>query len=176
MKKTKKLLILLLITAVLSAGLTLAFMFRTTGPVNNQFEPAVVACHVVDTADQNHITSIQVQVEEASNIPCYVRLRLVTYWVDKTGNIVGKPSPTLNVTIDETRWMWGEDNTFYYRTPLAAKTGKADNLLKSDLVLQTDMFNGEPVYQVVNAFAEAIQANPPQAVQEAWPGFSPSQN
>lgn len=173
MKKTKKLLILLLITAVLSAGLTLAFMFRTTGPVNNQFEPAVVMCKVVDTYDGTDKTSIE--VENDSNILCYVRLRLVTYWVDKNGNTVGMPSSPLKVSVNDTYWMKGEDDTFYYRTPLEAK-GKAYNLLKDKLVLEERTFNGEPVYQVVNAFAEAIQANPPQAVKEAWPGFSPSQN
>lgn len=175
MKKTKKLLILLLITAVLSAGLTLAFMFRTTGPVNNQFEPAQVTCDVVENHDTDRIHGIQVKND--SNISCYVRVRLVTYWVNAKNEIVGKPSPTLNVPYDNIHWKAGADNTFYYLTPLEVN-GKADDLLPSgtELVLQTDEFNGEPVYQVVNAFAEAIQANPKTAVQEAWLDFTIPQN
>lgn len=143
-------------------------MFRSTESVKNQFEPANVTCKVEEVFNGTEKTSIKVQ--NTGNIPCYLRLRLVTYWVDKDGKIVGKPSPTLVVPIDETHWKKGEDDTFYYLTPV--EPGKSTGeLLKASLPLGTDEFNNETVYQVVNVFAEAIQAAPQKAVEEAWTSF-----
>lgn len=166
----KKLLITLLITAVLAVGITLAFMFRQTAPIENKFTDAKVACSVVEEFNGEQKTSIQVKNE--GNIDCYLRVRLVSYWQNANGEIVGKPSVIPTVEIGG-GWMAGEsEDVFYYTAPVEAGKTTESNLLQSPLVLAKEDYNGETVYQVVKVFAEAVQAEPDDAVKTAWPFFA----
>lgn len=66
-------------------------------------------------------------------------------------------------------WIADKDNaTYYYTTPVKA-TQLSPELLKTPLTLAEETWNGGTVYQVVNVFAEAIQAEPKEAVEAAWP-------
>lgn len=166
----KKLLIPLLITAVLAVGVTLAFMFRQTEPIENKFTDAKVACSVVEEFNGEQKTGIQVKNE--SNIDCYLRVRLVSYWQNEKGEIVGKASVIPEVDVND-GWMAGEsEDVFYYKAPVDAGKTTANNLLKTPLVLAQEDYNGETVYQVVQIFAEAVQAEPDEAVEAALPFFA----
>lgn len=176
MKRNKKILLsLLVLTALLAVGVTLAFMFRQTEPVKNKFIDAEVACSVVETFDGEQKTSIQVRND--GNIDCYLRVRLVSYWQNKDGEIVGKASAMPQVELGE-GWTAGKaggtgdpERVYYYTKPVAAGETTETNLLKTPLVLVQEDYNGETVYQVVEVFAEAIQAEPKEAVKAAWPNF-----
>lgn len=166
----KKLLISLLITAVLAVGITLAFMFRQTEPIENKFTDAKVACSVVEEFNDVQKTSIQVKNE--GNIDCYLRVRLVSYWQNADGEIVGKPSVIPAIDVND-GWMAGESkDVFYYTSPVAAGKTTESNLLQSPLELAQEDDNGETFYQVVKVFAEAVQAEPEDAVKAAWPFFA----
>lgn len=88
--KKKPLLLLIAITALLTVGITLAYMFRQTAPIKNEFTEANVACSVQETFDGTQKTSIKVKND--SNIDCYLRVRLVSYWQNANNEIVGMPS------------------------------------------------------------------------------------
>lgn len=114
-------------------------------------------------------TSIQVKNE--SNIACYLRVCLVSYWKNKEGEIVGKPSVLPEIEPGE-KWKKGEsEGIFYYKLPVGAGETTESNLLRAPLVLGVEEEDGETVYQVVEVFAEAIQAEPEDAVEAAWPSF-----
>ena len=167
----KKLLIPLLITAVLAVGITLAFMFRQSEPIENEFIPAEVSCSVVEAFDGGQKTSIKVQND--SNISCYLRIRLISYWVDSEKQVVGKASQLPTVNYDDANWLYDEENdTYYYKTAVAPNKLTEHDLLKKPLILAEEQFDGETVYQVVQVFAEAVQAEPEKAVREAWPFFA----
>ena len=164
MKTSRKFLVFL--TVVLSiifvlCGTVIAYMFRQTEYKNNKFVPANVSCQVVEAFDGVEKTSIQVQ--NTGNIDAYLRVRLVSYWVDADGNIVAKPSsmPEINMA---TGWIKGTNNTYYYTKPVspAAQTG---SLLSSPIILEEDE-NGS--MQVIEVFAEAIQSKPYNAVINSW--------
>lgn len=167
--KKKPLLLLIAITALLTVGITLAYMFRQTAPIKNEFTEANVACSVQETFDGTQKTSIKVKND--SNIDCYLRVRLVSYWQNAQGpqgQIVGKPSVIPELSFED-GWIPDSENaTYYYTNPVKAGQTSGE-LLKAPLTLAGETWNGKTVYQVVNVFAEAIQAEPKEAVEAAWP-------
>ena len=166
MKKQKILPIILITTLAVSlvlCGTVIAYMFRQTEYKNNEFTPANVSCEVLETVTNNEKTSIQ--IKNTGNIDAYLRVRLVSYWVDAEGNIVVKPSPELSVALAE-GWITGSNNTYYYKSPVTPGMA-TPNLLKdgASISLEQDE-NG--YLQVIEVFAEAIQSKPEKAVTNAW--------
>ena len=164
MKKHRILPVLLIASLAISlllCGTVLAYMFKQTEYKDNEFTPANVSCKVVEKFDGTQKTSIQVQ--NTGNIYAYLRVRLVSYWVDADGNIVAKPSamPEINMAAG---WIKGANNTYYHTKPVspAAYTG---SLLSSPINLEKDE-NG--YLQVIEVFAEAIQSKPYNAVINSW--------
>lgn len=160
-KTQSRILWLLVVLLVLSCGSTMAYMFRQTQKLENNFTPAEVSCQVAEAFDGNQKTSIT--VKNTGNIPAYLRVRLVTYWVNDEGDIMPVASPQL--TIQTTNgWISGADNTYYYPTPIEPETTTPE-LLAAPIALQT---NEAGHHQVIEVFAEAIQSEPENAVK-SWP-------
>lgn len=155
------LLIVVLIAVLVLCGTVLAYMFRQTEYKDNEFVPANVSCEVVEEFDGTQKTSIQVQ--NTGNIDAYLRVRLVSYWVDAGGNIVAKPSsmPAISMAAG---WISGGNDTYYYKTPVGP-TKQTDSLLSSPITLEKDE-NG--YVQVIEVFAEAIQSKPYEAATDSW--------
>lgn len=167
----KWLIVIFLITFIIVVGVTFAFMFKKSVLVANNFTPAKVSCEVSEMFDGTNKTSIK--VKNTSNISAYLRVSLVSYWVDKDGKIVGKPSEMPIVSYDQSNWIKsGNEEVYYYVSSVDAPTSNSNsyttNLITTDIVLSTDTYNGETVYQVVEVFAEAIQSEPVKAAAEAW--------
>lgn len=155
------LLIVLLITALVLCGTVIAYMYRQTEFKDNQFAPAEVSCEVLEVFDGEQKTSIK--IKNTGNIDSYLRVRLVSYWIDADGNIVGKPSEMPELTI-ESGWIEGTNNTYFYQKPVAPNM-TTNNLLSSPIILEKDE-NGYS--QVIEIFAEAIQSKPQNAVMNSW--------
>lgn len=147
-------------------GTAVAFMIKESGSRTNTFEPAVVSCWVYeefDSDDNNTKTSIT--VKNTGNIDAFIRVRIVSYWVEKDGKIVAKPSEPVLLETDTNNWIADTDNqTYYCIKPVKAEESTV-NMLNSDYTLQTE---GD-YRKVVEVFAEAIQSNPKDAVHQAWP-------
>lgn len=155
------LLIVVLIAVLVLCGTVLAYMFRQTEYKDNEFVPANVSCEVVEEFDGTQKTSIQVQ--NTGNIDAYLRVRLVSYWVDADGNIVAKPSSMPQISM-AAGWISGGNDTYYYKTPVGP-TKQTDSLLLSPITLEKDE-NG--YVQVIEVFAEAIQSKPDNAATDSW--------
>ena len=144
-----------------------AYMRKETEEVQNVFVPADVDCEVIEQHNSPLTQKTMVRAKNTSNVPAYIRLRIVSYWVDDNGDIVYKSSPEVSFTYNNTDWLRDEKNdTYYYKYPVAADTEipAAHNLLKSAITLKTE----DGYRQVVEIFAEAIQADPTDAVVHAW--------
>lgn len=142
-------------------GTVLAYMLRQTGYVNNSFIPAEVSCNVDETFDGKEKSVIK--VENTGSIDAYIRVRLVSYWVDSNGEIAAKPSSMPEI-LPASGWIEGTGSTYYYQSPVPPD-GLTDNLLSVPICLEKDE-NG--LLQVVEVFAEAIQSNPEAAVKSSW--------
>lgn len=160
-KRTIKTVILLLVfLLILFCGTTFALMLRQTDFLNNQLEAAKVTCAVAETFEDNTKTSIAVR--NTGTIDAYLRVRLVSYWVDSKGKIVSKPSQPPAVS-PANGWIEGSDNTYYYPNPIAPGDA-TQNLLGTAITLIAE----DGYQQVVEVFADAIQSKPVHAVTDSW--------
>lgn len=146
---------------VLLCGTVMAYMLRQTEYKDNQFITAEVSCEVAEDFDGQQKTSIQ--VKNTGNIDSYIRIRLLSYWVDDKGDTVSKPSAELQIEATS-EWVKGSNDTYYYKSPVAPNA-LTSNLLSSAILLEKDD-NG--YLQVIEVFAEAIQSKPEDAVPESW--------
>ena len=159
---------------VATVGLTLAFMFKKAEKIN-RFIPAEVACAVREKTDGSEVTGIaavgseksDIRVENTGNVKEFIRLKLVSYYVDANGDIVGTVSsqyPTLSL---KNGWIAGANHTYYYRFP-TNPGGMTEILCEPFTLGQMQLADGKTVYQVIEVIAEAVQAEPISAAQEAW--------
>ena len=154
----------LALCAAAAVGVTLSFMFKKAEKTNT-FVPAEVTCEV----EESLLSGVKsdVCVKNTGNAAAYLRIRLVSYYVYNDNSIAGRvPSQYPTLTL-QNGWIAGADHTYYYPTPVDpdAKTG----ILCDPITLGTvKLADGKTVYQVLEVFAEAIQAEPVGAVQEAW--------
>lgn len=154
----------LALCAAAAVGVTLSFMFKKAEKTNT-FVPAKVTCDVEESLFSG--VKSNVCVKNTGNVAAYLRIRLMSYYVDDNGNIAGRVSSQYPALTPLNGWISGADHTYYYPTPVEpdAKTGILCGPITLDTVKLAD---GTPVYQVLEVFAEAIQAEPVGAVQEAW--------
>ncbi len=161
--KTRRVLVLLLAVLFVSlCGTVFAYMFSRTGEHTYQLQPATVSCTVQESFDGDQKTSIQIQ--NTGTIDAYLRVRLVSYWKNADGQIIGKASviPPFGLATD---WIAGPNNTYYYKSPVAPD-GTTPNLLSSAMTLAEVDEDGNR--QVIEVFAEAIQSLPQSTVSTSW--------
>ncbi len=174
-KRIRRLLIVLIaLTTAAAVGVTLAFMFKKAEKTNI-FVSGQVACTVHEKMDGAKVTGnsaagsgkSEIRVENTGNVKAFIRIRLISYYADAVGNIVGMVSSEIPVLTLKNGWIAGENYTFYYLFPI--EPGVMTGILCEPVVLgQTQLTDGTEVYQVLEVFAEAIQAEPATAVREAW--------
>lgn len=155
--------LLILLGVILACGSVFAYMFMRTDTKGAQFIPAEVTCEVYDMTSGDQIN--EVTVKNTGNIPAYLRVRLVTYWDNGDGKVAPQSSPTLAVTCDETKWVRGSDNTFYYRTAVAPEDVTTDLFAEGAFI---QMASDGGYRQRVDIFGEAIQADPTHAATSSW--------
>ena len=181
-KRKSLILLLIVVVAIVSALLipaAVALMLRKSPNFNNSFIPAQVSCAVDETFDGNKKTSVK--VDNTSNIPVYIRLRVVTYWQDSKGNVVARTSPVNQFgsewKYDDTNWLYdAKEQTFYCKKPVGVGEETAELLKLQDtfqgiqLTPKTETYNGVDFvyYPVIEFVAEAIQSQPGKAVTESW--------
>ncbi len=151
----KKRLLIIAAAIVLAIGSItagLAYYIHETEEKAARYSMAFVSCEIHEEFDGIDKTSITIQ--NTSNVPAYIRVRLVSYWQTPSGKIAGRSSSDIEITPGES-WKKQDDNTWIYSEPVepGAFTG---NLLKKPLQLMTDE---EGYIQVVKVLAEAIQTD-----------------
>ena len=172
------------LAAVLTVGGTVAFLVASTGPVTNTFTPANVSTEIEEGFDGT--TKSNVRVENKSDIPVYVRAKVVINWVDAAGNVVTSVPEGYSYTMNPTslpansEWVLGADGFWYYTVALTAfdnieeaGTDQTKNLIYSIVVTK----GGNDFNLSVQILTEAIQAsgtttdasgNEVSAVVDAW--------
>ena len=157
---------ILLLTLALTfvVGTVYAYMFMRTDEKAASFTPAVVSCTVEETFDGTNKSGIT--VTNTGNVDAYLRVRLVTYWIhgegENAGKVAAESSPTLSI-VPANGWLKGKDNTFYYPNPVAPDKS-TPSLFSGSITLEQK----DGLKQVIDVFAEAIQADPAAAVTTNW--------
>lgn len=148
-----------------AVGGTLAYLVTQTDPVTNTFEPSHVSCKIEEEFDGT--TKSNVKVKNTGDIDAYIRAKVVITWKDANGNVyAAAPVENTDYTISYNRNDWAEiDGIYYYKNAVAS--GKSTSKL-IDTCAPTDGTAPEGYALSVEILAEAIQAEPAAAVQEAW--------
>ncbi len=155
-----------------SASAVLAYYLRQTGALNNSFTLSQVSCKTIEDTDEKTTEKTLITVQNTSNVPVYIRVRLVSYWQTPSGNITGVYDNIIAPKLEtlgllNSKWLADKDNdTYYYTLPLAVGE-TTDNLLANKIILVKPEDN-EGYIQVIEVLAEAIQAEPAEAVTTAW--------
>lgn len=146
MKKTKRILLLALVVAILACGVggTIAYLITNTGSVVNTFQPAHVTSEVIEPnwIDGNTVKQ-NVTIKNTGNVSAYIRAAIVITWKDKDGNTMpAQPVAGTDYTlsINTTDWTKGQDGYYYYTEPVAAN-GTTSNLIVSCTENYTDKYN-----------------------------------
>lgn len=147
----------------LAIGGTVAWLTSSTGPITNTFTPSHVSCEVKESF--NGTVKSNVNVTNTSDIPAFIRVKLVTYRVNEAGDHIGGTATIPSFTLG-TGWV-KHGEYYYYTKPVAPNASPEAALTASDIRLQqyNDVDGGK---QVIEVMAEAIQSMPATAVQEAW--------
>lgn len=160
--------------AVALASVAVAFMLRRA-EAQSDFTPAVVTCAVHEKVNGVEVTGSaasgsvksDITAENTGNTTVFLRLRLSACWVDAKGNTTGTPSvPLPQITLRQ-NWLDGGNGLYYYALPV--KPGESTTVLCEPMRMGTSVSpTGAAVYQQITVLAEAVQALPEKAAQEAW--------
>ena len=177
--RAKALLLIASLAVLLTAtvGSTAAWLVSKPAAVENDFVPGKVACQVLENFGTESGTYVKsnVRVKNNGNTDAYIRVLLVFTWKDDKGNIFSnKPQEGKDYQIvmdDLTDWIMQKSDAgvyFYYKKPVApsAETSKLIDSLRQ-IAGVTGPENGK--YKLsVDILADAVQADPPQAVADSW--------
>lgn len=169
MKRINKKVILLAVSLVLilsaAIGGTVAYLIDQTGSITNTFTPAKVTPGINENFDGS--VKNDVQITNTGDIPAYIRVKVVVTWKDAQDNVYGA-APVLGTdytwTSGSDKWFL-KDGFYYYSEPVAAK-GTTGVLFTACQPVAGRAPEGYSLS--VDIHAQAIQAEPAAAVQEAW--------
>lgn len=159
-KRSLAALIALVLIICVAVGGTIAYIVTQTDKVENKFTPADVKIEIHETFKNNIKSSITVEnVNDAKNVPCYIRVKLVSNMQDDKGNVIG--SAAIGDFQPNDNWFKGDDGCYYYKEVVAVGDATANLLAAGQKITLADG-------QVVEVLAEGIQATPIDAVKAAW--------
>ena len=167
--KRKFLALLLLGVGIMLGSTQITFAYvQQKAKLLNQFELGEVKVAIVEDFNEERTIKSNVTIQNEGNIPVYVRATITIYWQDSQGNLLmqlpieGKDYVLLGTK--NTIWMQGEDGFWYYTVPVNVGEKTSPLIEKC-----TDVSDREDEkILVVDVVAQAIQAFPQNAVEEAW--------
>ena len=161
--------------AVALVSVAVAFMFRRA-EAQSDFTPAIVTCAVHEKVNGVEYTAAQspvagsvksdITAKNTGDTTVFLRLRLSACWVDGTGKVTGTPSALPQIMLRQ-NWLDGGNGLYYYALPV--EPGQSTEGLCEPMRMGTSVSpTGAAVYQQITVLAEAVQALPEKAAQEAW--------
>lgn len=161
-KKSLTALIALILIICLAVGGTVAFIVTQTQAVKNTFTPSDVTVDIQEVFQNNaksSITVLNVDDADKEDVPCYIRVKLVSNIQDNDGNVL-RAAPLGEISLGND-WIDGGDGCYYYKNVVEVGQRTSNLLADGASITLTDG-------QVVEVLAEGIQAMPKQAVIDAW--------
>ena len=182
-KKTTILIALGAVVLIAAAGITYAWFTSSADPVTNTFTAGTINIQLNDVFPASGITNIQpgdtydkdVSVTNTGTQDAYVRIQLIPKWTPKAGSTATLDVSAVDLDLDNTNWVAGDNNWYYYKKIL--KPTESTSLLLSGVT-----FDGASIdnnYQgatfTVDAKGEAVQSSH-YAFKDVWglPGISTS--
>ncbi len=153
----------------LAIGGTVAWLTDTSPAVVNTFTPSQVSCEVKEDFNNQSGVKSNVQVKNTSDIPAFIRVKLVTYRTNGKGEHIGGMAAVPSFQ-PGANWVLHE-GYYYYTQPVQPQN--FTGILIDEIQLQDPYTDADRGRQAIDVMAEAIQSVPEAAVQDAWgAGFS----
>ena len=154
--KAVALFVLTIVLAVAAVGSTVAYIVTKTGEVTNTFTPPNLDIEI-NVANN--------EIENAGDVPVYVRAAIVANWVDEDGTILStQPSVTYSINAG---WEQGSDGFYYYTGIVPAHSNNTVALLAEDGITVNGTAPSGYTLQV-QVLSSAIQTTPTEAVINGW--------
>jgi len=145
----------IILLVCIGVGATLAYFANSTGPVINTFQSGTVGAEIFE--EKTNTAKTVIQVKNTGDVPVYVRVRLVSYFEDASGNVLAQDSASVSFTSGD-NWKYS-NGYYYYKLPVAG-THSTSDLLGTDVTMS--------VGQVIEVLADTVQATPDKAVEQVW--------
>ena len=162
----------------LGVGATLGLLHTRTEAVQNEFTYGKVSCQVLESFEEENsfYAKRNVRIQNTGNTDAYIRVLLVFTWKDANGNVyVNKPQINKDYQINpdiSNGWSIYQNSigtfSYYYKYPVAAgeeTPNLIDSLRQTPGVVGPE--NGKYALSV-EIVADAVQAEPTDAVMDAW--------
>lgn len=169
-RSKRPLLAVLALVLALTVGIggTVAWVYDRTNSITNTFTLGSVDPGVDETFDGH--TKEDVRAVNNGTVPAYIRVAVIPMWVEEGTEEapvpVGEP-----ISLEDLDIEWNKDGSwvkngdyYYHRAPVAANGGKTSILIESAEVMTPS--NDYQLDLVI--VADAIQAQPRNAVETAW--------
>lgn len=173
LKMTKKKLLAAIVSTALLCGVgvggTVAWL-HDSDQVTNKFDLASTGGSIDEDFDEK--VKEDVKVANTGEVDAYVRVAVSISFENPDGTIANvTPQENINYTVDwgRSNWQLGSDGFWYYLSPLPAKEG--DRVSSTENLIDSISPKGEAVADLnfrVDVSAQLIQAEPSDAVIEAW--------
>ena len=149
-----------------AAGGTIAWLTDGGDTLVNRFVPGAVSIKVNEDFDGT--VKNNVSVENTGNVPAFIRVALVPYWVDSAGSVVGSPASLddfeiVRSTDFDANWFIGSDGFYYCRASVAP--GESTPVLIERCSVRSGNYEHDLVLHIL---ASGIQTTPSDAVESAW--------
>lgn len=153
---------IVLIACIFVVG-AVAYLQREAKLVNT-FETGNVETEVLEDFDGT--VKKNVSLKNTGTVDSYLRAKILIYYEDNEGNIIGEvPEEEKDYQMTwggGTQWLKSSNGYYYYVNPV--KSGDQT----SELIKECGAEEKENRHLVVDILAEAIQAQPTTAVEDAW--------
>lgn len=162
-KRLSTLLLSVILVVTIAVGGTVAYLVTQDAPITNTFTPSHVTCKVDENFDGK--TKTNVNVTNTGDTEAYIRVKLVTYRVNKNGQHIGG---TATIPPFDPGTNWFEYGGYYYYTlPVKPNEQPTSDLIGS-ITLESPYTDADGGKQVIEVMAEAIQSAPAEAIGKSW--------
>ena len=177
----------LLAAALVTTGVTLAFLADSKKEIENVFEPTSVPIHVEETFDGTIKSNVAIQ--NLGNTSAYVRVAVIKNWLEGENIVYQETDPydvtwegaieTLNSQEIVGNWCKYGDY-YYYLIPLEANDNKDGGKDITTCLIESCGVNygndNSPKYTLqVEILAQSVQSVPEEAMKDLW-GVTISEN
>lgn len=158
-KRNLGLVMAMVLLIAVAAGSTIAYLTDSSDPVVNELAPSAISCEIVETVGGGVKSSVT--VKNTGKTTAFIRVAVVANELNDDGQIVGPAD--VSGALGNAGWV-RSGMYYYYTQPVAPNGGLTGELLSSAISLDGCQ---------VTVLAEAIQAQPADAVVSAW-GVNPA--
>lgn len=160
---------ILIVSLVLMIGIvvggTAAYLQDMTNTVENTFTPAKVEITMTET--KTDTTKSEIEFQNTGDVPVYIRATLVVYWtdvIDGEEQVIAKPDgASVSEPVAQSGWFKVGD-IYYYESAVAP--GDTTGAMTDTITVTIPA--GSTARCQIDVRAEAIQAIPTDAVENAW--------